>query len=199
MNERGFTLLETLVAIALLGLVTLVLGAAIDFAVSGRRAAETAADSSERLRLAQQVLRQRIELALPLTAPGAVRPILLFEGSASRLRFLADIRRPGGERGLNILDIGLGDDGLVIARAPWQPGSASLQAAGQIERSVLLSDATSFRLAYYGSATEGGAVGWQRDWRDAERLPAMIRVELAWPGGDWPPLMIAPALSAVPR
>ena len=58
--QRGFTLLETIVALTLLGLMLAVLSGSIRFAGKSRDAAISKIDSIDNMRIAQDFLRQRV-------------------------------------------------------------------------------------------------------------------------------------------
>ncbi len=55
------------------------------------------------------------------------------------------------------------------------------------------------KFGYYGAERAGAEAEWRERWDVADRLPALIVLEVAFPAGDsrsWPDLVVAPRLAA---
>lgn len=85
--ENGFTLLELLVAMAILGLLAAALSGGIGFGLRAWEAGQRGADRLETPAAVQALLRRQIEQAYPMLAH-TDEPTILFEGARHRLRFL---------------------------------------------------------------------------------------------------------------
>lgn len=182
-RQAGFTLLEVLVAISLLGLLLGLVGTAL---VASSRAVDKAQRYSAELddrRAAQRVLRQALGQALPLTGRSADgRHTSTFEGQAESLVFYAPLPISlGGGLYRQRLQVRDGRLELQLARLDGR----RLQAWGEPQR--LLDGVEALRLHYRGHSPLGKATGWLAQWPWPERLPQAVRVDLrlrsqlAWP------------------
>jgi prepilin-type N-terminal cleavage/methylation domain-containing protein len=189
LRQRGFTLIEILVALALAGLVMLVLSGGIAIALRGFGQIAGATARIDERRLVAFWLRREIESALPPEFGGAARRP--FVGTGDALSFLA---LSADSAGLVVASLALEPGGdrargsrLVLVRQPGDGGLAS--------RIVLAHDVAGIALSYWGFADGDEAARWHGSWNDPRRLPTLVRIAVAWgrPGeGDPAPLVVRP-------
>lgn len=183
----GFALVESLVALGLLGLVAVLLlqGLAASQGL-GRRVA-AGAETAEAIEGAQAVLRQRLARAFPATRYDAEEPYPEFEGAADRLDFIAPAPQADGLVGRRYYRLGLGPSGALTLRS-WQDVWAARQAPPRED--ILLRGLARLDLAYFD-----GAGQWRSQWHQRPGLPALIRLRVRFPPGDrrwWPDLLVHP-------
>lgn len=188
MKDAGFTLLELLVAVVLLGLVGLTLSGGIRIGV---RAWERSADlgqGAERIAAVQAVLRRQLERAYPLSDLRRPDRAIVFAGDADRIDFRAPGPQPLGLGALQAASLERQGDRLTLAWA---------DAAAAVHRETLLDGVRSLQIDYYGSRDRQEARAWRDSWQDAFFLPGLIRIEVAFRDESrrWPTLVIAPALT----
>jgi general secretion pathway protein J len=184
-SERGFTLIETLVALALMGLV---LSALANITAQWLPNWNRGLDRIQRSELISIAL-QRIgdDLAAAEYVPanrGEKRP--LFEGSELSVTFVRTALGPNVGPGLDVVRLAETTDqgGLVTARsrAPFHPLplASALSEQFHFGEPVLLLRAP-FRLsfAYAGEDRE-----WKSSWRDSDKLPAKIRLTVRDAGSE---------------
>jgi general secretion pathway protein J len=198
--ERGFTLVELLVAMTVLGLISLALLGSLRFGATAWNRSDGQGGSVEQIELAETVLRRALVSAYPyLSASDPTDPHILFAGTDSRISFLAPAPEALG---------GVGFARFTIAAEPGESGvrlmiGATLELAtdGVAARppSVLVKGLDRVSFAYYGTDGPEAAPAWHDSWNDRFALPGMIRISGAFPVGDvrhWPDLVIAPQIGA---
>ena len=201
-RAAGFTLLEILLATALLA-------AAMALAFSTLRAAgatvqrgEALAERNERIRAVSDFLRRRIggTQGLVFQTDAATNVAWRFDGAPDRMRFVADLPDYLGRGGphLHVLQVVRGPGGLAL-----QVDFRMVQAGTTVDDGAsrppeplaegLRSVAFDYRMPPIGDAP--GA--WVSRWRQNGALPREVRVRISDARGDWPDLLVAVPLSAV--
>jgi general secretion pathway protein J len=199
-RERGFTLLELIVALVLLGLLSAVLFGSIRLAGQSTDRGEAAAEAGANMRLAQEFLRTNLEAQHPLRMRKMVDWPLLFAGTRDELRYASSLpaRVAGGGIWFYRLAV-LSNDArspLVLERTIPDLAADAFPDFTNAERSVLADDIASLRIGYFGrdpDAAPSVEPTWRDDWSDTQRLPIMIRVDVTPKhGAPWPTLYVAP-------
>ena len=195
-QQRGFTLLELLVALVVLGLlvVGLTQGVRAGLTMWGaqtRRMGETGElDASAR---ALRVLLGGISVpsagAVGRGAAGAVK----LEGHSDSLAFVGEMPTGLGTTRRANITLELVQGRLVLR---WTPHRHELTTAPEPEpiETELIGGVESLDFAYWGSPSADQPAGWQAQW-DGSNIPELIRVRLAFAKGDrrrWPDLIAAP-------
>ena len=185
--EGGTTLVELLVALALLALIALFIGegiASLRAMAPVARRIEAAGDVA----LVRDHLRQTLGEALA-RLPGGDAP---FRGRAQRLAFLAPgdpFLEVGGVSQI-LITIEPGASGLdLVETRRVQRGTGAEPGA----RTLLLSGIESAGFSYAPPIT-GDAPDWRPDWDAAGAPPALVRLDLTMKDGarPLPPLVVHP-------
>ncbi len=196
-DEAGTTLVELLVALALLSLIALFIGEGIG-AVRRMAPVGQRIDQGMELTAAREHLRRTLGEAVADLGLVGGAPFL---GGPAQLRFLA----PADP----ILEIG-GLNAVTLALAPRQGGGldfverrdiASGDLALGASRTVLVPDVRSLRFAY-GEATADKGFAWREEWRRTGALPALVAIELEFGPADrrrFARLLVHPVASPLPE
>ena len=176
-GEGGFTLIETLVAMALMGLVLSALaGITAQWLPNWNRGLERI-QRSELIGIALQRIGADLAAAEYVPANRDTR-YPLFEGSELSVTFVRTALGPNAGPGLDVVRVGETTDrqGFVTvrSRAPFRPLplASSLSEQIQFGEPVLLLR-TPFRLSF---AYAGQDRIWKSSWRDSDKLPAAIKL-----------------------
>jgi general secretion pathway protein J len=176
-GEGGFTLIETLVAMALMGLVLSALaGITAQWLPNWNRGLERI-QRSELIGIALQRIGADLAAAEYVPANRDAR-YPLFEGSELSVTFVRTALGPNAGPGLDVVRVGETTDrqGFVTVRssAPFRPLplASSLSEQIQFGEPVLLLR-TPFRLSF---AYAGPDRIWKSSWHDSDRLPAAIKL-----------------------
>lgn len=196
----GFTLLELLIALALLSLIVAVLYGSLNLAGRSWDGGEAKAEATAGMRLAQEFLRAQFAGQHPQRQRRQAEFPLLFAGERDEVRYVAPLpeRVEGG--GLWVYRLALAREGdrsrLVVDR--WLP---DLNAVGEVTRAetettVIADDIEELRLAYLGrdaGSTDATEPTWRDRWDDRQRLPFLVRIDIRPKrGAAWPSLVVAP-------
>ncbi|HLI99435.1 MAG TPA: type II secretion system protein [Bradyrhizobium sp.] len=176
-GERGFTLLETLVALALMGLVLSALANLTAQWLPNWNRGLDRIQRSELIGIALQRIGADLSAAEYVPANrDEKRP--LFAGSELSVTFVRTALGPNAGLGLDVVHLGETTDsgGIVTARSrmPFRPLplASSLSEQFHFGDPVLLLRAP-FRLSF---AYAGEDQVWKNNWRDSDKLPAAIKL-----------------------
>lgn len=199
-TARGFTLVEVIIATALLAL-----GLALAFASlrgAGRATvrAERSAQSEERLRAVQGLLRRQISTAMPVAFEfnPETGEATFMRLARNKLQFVSTL--PGylsrGGPYLQTLELQPGERGM---RLVYQQQLLSTEGPLKPEREpvVLLDGIADARFEVRGIDQSSRITPWTGDWDTSASLPPLLRLRLVFRDGRqrWPDLVISPRLS----
>jgi general secretion pathway protein J len=200
-RTRGFTLLETVVALTLLATLLGVLFAGMRTGLRSWDVGLGRAARADDLMLATGFVRRELAAAFPwrLKDPMAVR--LAFIGERERVRFVS--QRPaaldGG--GLAFVSIAFEPPGagekagrLVMRRAFASADATDFSSLEKAEAFTLLEGVTALRFRYFGADNDFSAPAWAEQWVATQRLPSHVSLEIEMGERRLPELVVATRL-----
>lgn len=220
-TAHGFTLIELVIALAIIGLISLLLFSGLRLGGRSWEVVETIGERLSGLRLADGFLRRTLSQTRPATATYDGQIVQIFAGESERLEWSAPLSEHVGLSGLYILRLQLESAGeartLILTRwllhpeileggsevPPWEPMTeqdetalsdlrADLDTAdGAFGRARLLEDVSRFELAYYGLADGDSEPDWHEEWLGQTRQPNLVRIRLETTEQSWPDLVLA--------
>ena len=167
------TLLEVLVALAILGLLlvtlTTLLHLTLSVSAARMRRSEVTAEATPALELLDALI-------------GDARPPV-FDGRPDRLSLVAPLGAGFADAGgLQLIRLRQEDNALSIAWAPY--GDASLPMPRTAGAAVLLPSVSELRFRYFGPAAIGAPPAWRDTWTGMPALPLLVELELARGDGE---------------
>lgn len=186
---NGYSLLELVVAMALLGFISIAMSGGIQFGARAWEASETKVEAQERLQGAQTLLRTVLQRAMPRELdPSFAVDLDLFRGSAGELAFTASAPSAFGAEGLVRFELRVdGEPGAQRLVLLWQ----SVNSAAPAQNRVLVAGAASVGLSY-GARDQVGGLVWTEDWQGRSGAPAAVAIRVNFPQGSgqfWPPFV----------
>ena len=209
--EHGFTLLELLAAITLLGLLMAALFGGLRLGARVWETAETRLDAHTRVQIVQDFVRQRLTQTLPLEALGpnlaeadGFEP--LFSGTLQAVRFAGLLPENLGA-GMYLMELALADSGhadgtgnLVLRWRPFDPYDETGEQVEPEER-VLIENVAALELSYFGTNDPQQPPAWRQGWERQPELPRLIRLRVRFAENDerqWPELIVRPMVERAP-
>lgn len=208
-GSAGFTLMELLVSLVLLGLISAMalggvrLGARTWETVTGK-----AGDNSHR-QVVRSFLSRELTQAMPVLIGPPGQASLAYEGTSSSIVFVAPLAPHFGLGGAQRLELVIedGEPGgderrLILKRRRFDRRDWTEAPPGQEEGEthLLLDGIAEAEFAYRESARDGAAP-WSEDWRDQDGLPALVRLRVKFAdssGAAWPDLLVGSRITTLP-
>ncbi len=198
MRQAGFTMIELLLATALIALIMAMAYGGFRAAVRATSSGEALIEEINRQRVVHQFVQRQLSLARPLIIEDDGEEQVRFEGERERVRFVAPMPGYLGFGGQYVQELRLerGREGmdLVFAFAMlngYEPGD--LDAEPPV---TLLENVGSALFEFLGFDENGEEVFWDTFWEPRERLPLAIAMRLDYQrdnGLFWPE-MITPVV-----
>lgn len=219
-REPGFTLVELLIALAIVSLITLMLFSGLSLGSRAWESVEAVSERVSEVRIARDFLMSTLSQSRPTTLTLEAEAVSVFAGDRDRIEFAAPLAEQVGVPGLYILRLGLVpmNDGEALVLTywlihpevldgfddipTWEPLEAESQlfldaippetdvAAGAFGRTLLLNPVAEFAIAYFGTADGETEPDWHEEWFAQSTLPTLLQIRLATPSQSWPDLMI---------
>ncbi len=217
-SQKGFTLLELLIALALIGLMVVLLFGALRFASKAWASTEQRTERDAGIRLVYQYLADRMEQAKPVTAyvESQGEEVFFFTGQDDALEFVSPMPAHLGVGGLYIIRLqeqgGGGNRQLLLNRwlfhpevlegaeglPEWRPLGAGTDTSGNEDpamrayysETLLVDELEEVKISYFGvSEPEDESGNWWGEWEGREYLPWLVKIQIRDSKGAWPDMI----------
>lgn len=186
-SARGFTLVELLVVMALLGLMAALLFGGLRYTARTATHGTAVLDRATDLGLAANFLRSALADARPLpeTEAGAEDSAIAFAGGAHRVVLIGAAPPHLSRRGFYRVEIGLDREKHVLA-AHWirlSPDEA-METSAALPASPLLDQVADAEFGYFGALFDEEAPSWHGAWEGQRALPSLVRLRVGFTDGS---------------
>lgn len=195
-SQAGFTLLEVVIALALLAAMLGMAWGGLGFALRGWDSGEAKGRRAVDLQLAQNFLRRELAEVFPMRWKDPAKLRLAFEGDGKGMRFVSTRAAGATTGGLSLvgLEIAQGNDrerNLVMRRAMVDDKAQDFKSLEAAEATLLVANVDSVSFAYFGAENDFNEPKWNEEWTYAGRIPQMVRVRVKPADGTEIPDIVA--------
>ena len=177
-SRAGFTLLELLISISILGLMIIILMGVLRLGVRSVESGEKKIAASERIRIALNMIDAQIRSAFPLTREVNGENKFYFKGERTSLELTTHYSIWEGEIGYCLVSYRL----VEGERNKWALWASEGKAGQEIKREIKLLDGLdnlSFEYFYKDPTESQGK--WVEQWTEEKFLPEKIRLQATGP------------------
>ncbi|MFM9862307.1 MAG: type II secretion system protein J [Micropepsaceae bacterium] len=193
-NQAGYSLIELVIVLALLGLISVAIAGSLRFGSRVWERTEQEISATETARGGHALLGTLLSHLYPRAA--AEGSDTAFDASADRMTFLTDASSAYGAGGVARITFSVkkqrGGVALLLSHQDEQGGASA-------EEDVLVAGADGVSFAY--GEVKDGVITWSDAWTAKTSFPALIRVRVALPKGKgvWPDLIVRPRIDRAPN
>lgn len=189
--RAGFTLIEMLVALVLLSFVMLGLSSALRAFAQTETRIDQRIQRSETQRTLAAFLREIISWVPRLSMPGkdGAKPRMPLLGSANELAWIGTMPPRHGIGGLHYLHLALErrDHGMSLVLRYQPIGEKLVWPDWTTTESIdLAENLGELKFQYFGEEKDG----WGTAWSSEDKLPSLVRINIAAEGSEFPDLTL---------
>lgn len=180
-DQEGFTLVEALIAIALMSLLSLLVLGALRFGIIAWQRGHEVSNRVDEFAHAEAFLRRVIGNASPQFLQGdGAKGYVEFDGRSASLRLIADPPQSLDRAGRIVITLSAeekaGRNNLVISMQPELTPDQAILPEG---RRILLADVGKVEFSYFGAKGSRGQPAWHSEWTRESALPELVRIALS--------------------
>jgi general secretion pathway protein J len=199
MRARGFTLVELLIAMALIGLLTALLFGALHYTAQTAARGTALLDRASDLATTARFLRSALADARPLPegadgvdgVDGSSRDTVAFSGRADRVALVGVPPPQLASSGFYRIEIAL-DLKKHVLKARWSPllPDDAVTDAAVPPLSDLLAGVVRAEFGYFGAYRDAVTPVWHDTWEDQSALPRLVRLRIGFEDGTEAPALV---------
>lgn len=201
----GFTLLEMLVGLTLLGVLLILIYSALNIGLRAWDTGDKRAGEASHQRIVQSFLRRELGQVFPIRWRGITESKIAFEGAGKEIKFVtalnlgASIKEGGLQWGHLYLsdDPEEGPDGkrrqsLFLKREVFDLQAKDWDGLGKAKPTRLIAGVKEMEISYFGAENEGADPKWINEWTYPLRIPLLVKISIKTDvGRDVPDLVVA--------
>ncbi len=192
---NGFTLIEMLIAMTLLGVLVVLLFSSMRIAAETWNAGQAKMIQTNKKAIVYQFFKSHLSSAQSVLSidssdeENGQLPSVEFVGHPASLRFVAGLPISSARKGLQIFTVAMDSNSakIMVSLTPYvQMG------ANQTDVEAILDHVKSFSFSYFGMQDpSNGVTGWTENWGPTDHLPALVKIRIQLDDGSfWPDMLI---------
>ena len=191
-QDRGFTLIEVMVALTLLAMMMVATIAAMRTLGNTKATIVKVTDRVDEVRVVSEFMRNSLGAAMPVMRQGLIdegseAPLsgTYFWGGPSAVIWVAPLVGGSGLGGVFIMQLALVEDELQLT---WHPYAKSVEAysAQDSQSRILVREVEEFSLGYL----DDFAGEWVEEWPGAQANPVAVRLNIKSREKYWPEVVV---------
>lgn len=201
-RARGFTLLEMLVGLTLLGILLILVYSALNLSLRAWDAGDRQVSEASHQRIVQTFLRRELGQVFPVRWRGIAESKIAFEGGKQEIKFVTALNLGASTRegGLQWGHLYLADDekdgvrrqSLFLKREVFDLLAKDWAGLGAAKPTRLIEGVKEMQIAYLGNENDSADPKWLDEWNNPIRVPLAIKITLKTDlGRDVPVLVVA--------
>lgn len=218
-SAKGFTLIEMLIAISLLGIMVVLLFASLRIAAESWNSGEAKISEVNQKAVVYQFFKRHLSATKPFPVirdnldQGNLEQTnqpqesqepqkLAFDGFPESIRFVSALPAASARKGLQIFFVGLDPKQPSVLKVTLMPYRQAETNPNDAEQVTLLENIKNFKISYLGSAADNNddTSGWQQTWQNAGQLPKLVKISISLNDGSfWPDMIFALKITGQPN
>lgn len=179
-KQKGFTLLEILIAMTILSLIAVIIGASLRLGIRAWERGEADIESSQNIRFFVERLSQQIKSAYPYQMQIDGEKAIAFQGKSDSIFFVTSSVRDN-EGGLKWFSYFVKDGSLTVQEG-MLPDKKVMEKISE-DGEVLDLNISELKFGYFSSEKKE----WKESWDSKTELPGAVKIE----AGRMPPIVVS--------
>lgn len=196
-RQAGFTLLEILIGMSLLGVMMVLLFGSLRVCVQNWDAGEEKIAQVGQATIIQNFFINHLQNLLPLQDNFSEKKQFSFQGDTNTLQFVSSMPASAGRLGLQLFTIALDDPKtksghLTVGMRPFFKATDGDD--WKTDQVVILKEVKSLTFSYFGLDPQKPAepAAWQETWLEKQQTPLLVKVVIEFLNGTvWPDIVVA--------
>lgn len=183
LSEGGFTLLELVISLVMLGIIMLIISGAMRLGLRSVESAENKIDTIERLRTSMNIVNAQVQSEIPLTMDDNGEKKFYFKGERDSMQLSTNYSIWGGQRGFVVVryKVESGTGGKYYLSASESP--VGVEVGGGT--AVLFDNVDSLYFEYFYKDPTQETGNWVETWTDTASIPEKIKLHLVYGKKDF--------------
>jgi general secretion pathway protein J len=193
-QHKGFTLIEVLIAMTLLGIMVVLLFSSLKICADSWEKGESKITDVNEVAVVYNFFQRHLSPTLPLWNDlSEEEKTFSFQGKPQSLQFISAFPASSGRSGLQLFSLYLQEEDNVqvikVTLTPFFPVAEGEE--WHQEDVTLIRRVSDFTLAYFGPGDGVSEDSWTKEWLDKDVLPRLVKINIKLDNGIfWPEMII---------